>query len=187
LTIGARAAADDVAERLAGFSLDGLVVRTPRELFSELVSALSSAGLEIPILAPWVPGFEPGLSAELLVVKPFDIRTPGRELRYLEDEFVRRWGEIPSADAVYAFDAARLIIEGLRRAGATGRTDLLTALTNLDGFELASGPFHLDNGNGNVGRPVLVKTPSPAPVEVTGVIGPVESSPPISGAVSARR
>jgi ABC-type branched-subunit amino acid transport system substrate-binding protein len=186
LTIGTRAAADDVAERLAGFGLDGLVVRTPREFLSELVSALSTAGLDLPILAPWVPAFEPGPSSELLVIRPFDELTQSRELRHLEREFVRRWGEMPSAEAVYAFDAARLIIEGLR-TGATGRADLLRALAHLDGFELVTGPFDLDNGNGNVGRPVLAKKPSAAPVEVAGVIGLVESSPTISRAVSARR
>jgi len=197
LTIGSRAAADEVVERLAAFGLDGLVVRTPREFLSELLTALSSADLEIPVLAPWVPAFEPGPSANLLVIRPFDPRTlvcrrvlqgppTNTSMCALENEFVRRWGEMPSPEAVYAFDAARLIIEGLR-AGATGRADLQRALTRLDGFELVSGPFQLDNGNGNVGRPVLVRQPSPSPVEVAGVIGPVESSPPISGAVSARR
>jgi len=167
-----------LSRRLGGFDLDGVVVRTSRGILAELVSTLLSNNPDVPIFVPWIPGLEPQSlrpqsSGTVVTVEPFERRTAGRALQRLEEEFVRRWGEAPSPAAAYAFDAARLIIEGLR-AGATGRADLRHALSHADGLELVGGPLHLDNGGGNFGRPVIVELKSLAPVEIARVVYPVK-------------
>jgi ABC-type branched-subunit amino acid transport system substrate-binding protein len=67
---------------------------------------------------------------------------------------VRRYGVKPSVAMAYAFDAANLVIEALRR-GVEGRTDLQRQLTELSGFWGASGPIRWDNGGGNTARPFI--------------------------------
>jgi hypothetical protein len=167
-----------LSRRLDGFELDGVVVRTSRIVLAELVSTLVSRNPDVPVFVPWIPGLEPQSlrpqsSGTVVTVEPFERRTAGRAQRRLEEEFVRRWGEAPTSAAAYAYDAARLIIEGLR-AGGTGRADLRRALSHADGLELAGGPLHLDNGGGNLGRPVIVELRSLAPVEIARVVNPVK-------------
>jgi hypothetical protein len=165
----------EIARRLAGFELDGIIVRTPRLFLEELVTALGYSRMsDLPIFVPWIPGFDPTTCSEVIAVAPFDARTGNSALAQLESEFRQRWDETPSPEAVYAFDAARMIIEGVR-AGATGRAELQHTLTRLDSFEAASGLLSFDNGGGNTARPVLVDGNSLAPVEIAGVVRAVES------------
>ena len=180
LRIGEQADVGEVCRRLTAFDLDGLIIRAPSEVLAQLGSTLASIDLGLPVLVPWIPGFEPGTAeapwVEWVAVAPFDDLIGSIALRELEREYVRRWGEEPSPEAVYAFDAVRMIIEAVR-GGATGRADLRRALSDLDGLELASGELRLDNGGGNIGRAVLRALL--ATVEVTGVVGSVEPGPPI--------
>ena len=67
---------------------------------------------------------------------------------------IRRYGIKPTAAVVYGFDAANLVIEGLRRH-AGGRTELQRRLTELSGFLGAGGPIRWDNGGGNTALPVI--------------------------------
>jgi len=180
LTIGEQADLGEVCRRLAAFNLDGLIIRAPSDVLAQFGSTLASIDFRVPVLVPWIPGFEPGIaeapSLEWVAVAPFDDLIGSIALRELEREYVRRWGEEPSPEAVYGFDAVRMIIEAVH-GGATGRADLRRALSKLDGLELASGELRLDNGGGNIGRAVLRGLL--ATVEVADVVGPVEPGPPI--------
>jgi branched-chain amino acid transport system substrate-binding protein len=187
LSVGPQADAMEIARHLAAFDLDGIVVRTPPGFSAALVLALGSTGMgDLPVLVPWIPGFEPPTGANVITIAPFDTRTATGALKAFETEYRHRWNETPSPEAVYAFDSARMIIEGVR-AGATGRAELQQVLTRLDGFEAASGALNFDNGGGNTGRPVLIDRESLAPVEIAGVVVPVEPRRPIGVTGAAGR
>ena len=171
----------DIVGRVGSFALDGIIIRTKAPQMLELVTSLEASGLSIPLLMPWVPGFDldrqqRDSSLPIESVVPFSADAARSETRFFEGTYQRRWGVKPSPEATYSYDAVQLIAEALR-AGATGRAALARSIRQLDGFELSSGPLRLDNGGGNTGSPAMIENPSLATVEVPRVVHQVQLRP----------
>jgi branched-chain amino acid transport system substrate-binding protein len=153
----------DLASRVAGFEPDGLVIRVPRTDLRRLTDTLGAAGLEIPFFLPWIPGldlrrFPLAYSGSVISVAPFEpARACGPFLKLVR-AFVARHGEAPTPEAVYGYDAARILIDAIR-SGASGRVELVDRIAKIAPFPGASGTIAWDTGGGNAAaRPVLSQT-----------------------------
>lgn len=149
-----------IARHAASFDPGGIIIRVPRDVVHDLVVSLDSEGLEVPLYLPWIPGELPGrfplpYPGDVTWLEPAKTpRSCGAGLK-LERAYIARFGERPTPSAVYGYDAARLIIDGLM-AGASGRVNLRDRIADLEDFAGAAGPVAWDQGGGNTGaRPVL--------------------------------
>jgi branched-chain amino acid transport system substrate-binding protein len=149
----------ELASRIRAFAPDGLVMRLEPGAARNALAALRTVGLDCPVFMPWVQSlrfeeFPPSYGGPVVQVVPFELpRHCGPYLKMVRAS-IRRDGEKPTPTMVYGFDAAMLVIEGLRR-GAGGRIELRRRLAELSGFDGASGTIRWDNGGGNTARPVL--------------------------------
>jgi len=148
-----------VVGRIKSFSPDGLVMRLEPAVARKVFTALQTAGIDCPVFLPWIPGlnlveFPASYDGPVIQASPF--KSPQQCGPYLKmvRAGIRRDGTLPTPSMVYGFDAANLVIEALR-AGADGRVELQKRLTELSGFEGASGIISWDNGGGNTARPVI--------------------------------
>jgi branched-chain amino acid transport system substrate-binding protein len=147
----------DLARRIQGFGPDGLVMRLEPAAARKVLAALQGVGVDCPVFMPWVPDldlgeFPPSYDGPIIQVLPFDVpRECGPYLKMVRAA-IRRDAAKPSPSMIYSFDAATLVIEALRR-GASGRVELQQRLTELSGFDGASGPITWDNGGGNTAKP----------------------------------
>jgi branched-chain amino acid transport system substrate-binding protein len=160
--LAANPAVDDpviVANRIKDFVPDGLVIRMSPTAVRRVLEELSEIGVSCPVFMPWVPGldlgeFPPSYDGPIIQLLPFDVpRECGPYLKMVRAA-IRRDAARPSPSMVYGFDAVTLVIEALRR-GASGRVELQQRLTELSGFDGASGTITWDNGGGNTVRPVI--------------------------------
>jgi ABC-type branched-subunit amino acid transport system substrate-binding protein len=148
-----------VANRIKDFAPDGLVMRLSPKAARRILEELGAKGVSCPVFMPWVPGLDleeypSSYDGPIIQVLPFESpRECGTYLKMVRAA-IRRDATKPSPSMVYGFDAATLVIEALRR-GADGRVGLQQRLTELSGFEGASGPIRWDNGGGNTVKPVL--------------------------------
>jgi ABC-type branched-subunit amino acid transport system substrate-binding protein len=148
---------EDLARRVAAFTPGGLVLHMAPAETRVLIEVLGLAGVDCPILLPWVPGaslnrFRPSYPGLLITIEPFE--EPRRCGPYLKlvHAFTRRFGEYPPPSAAYGYDAAALIIEAIRRGGLE-RRQIREQLAGLNGFTGATGTIEWDNGGGNMAQP----------------------------------
>jgi ABC-type branched-subunit amino acid transport system substrate-binding protein len=148
---------EDLVRRIVAFTPGCLILHTAAAETVALIEALGTAGVDCPILLPWVPGstldrYRPSYPGPLLVVEPFvEPRRCGPYLK-LVHAYSRRYGSYPSPSAAYGYDAANLIIEAIRRGGLERRL-IREQLAGLSGFTGATGTIEWDNGGGNKARP----------------------------------
>ena len=148
-----------VAQRVTGFSPDGLVMRLKPAAARRMFAALRMAGIDCPVFLPWIPGlhlaeFPARYDGPVIQVAPFQPPQECGPYLKLIRSGIRRDGAKPMASTVYGFDAASLVIEALR-GGVHGRVDLQKRLAGISGFVGASGPIRWDNGGGNIALPVI--------------------------------
>jgi ABC-type branched-subunit amino acid transport system substrate-binding protein len=148
-----------LADRVRSFAPDAVVMRFRPTSVRRMLAALQSVGVDCAVFLPWIPGlrlveFPPGYNGPVFEIAPFRLRQQCSPYLKLMRSRARRYGAKPTASMVYGFDAANLVIEGLRRH-AGGRADLQHQLIKLSGFWGASGPIRWDNGGGNTAKPVL--------------------------------
>ncbi len=153
----------DLASRAAGFKPDGLVIRVPRTDLRRLTDTLGTAGLKIPLFLPWIPGldlrqFPLAYSGSVISVVPFETAHACGPTLKLVRAFIERHGEAPTQEAVYGYDAARILIDAIR-SGASGRVELVDRIAKTAPFTGTSGTIAWDTGGGNTAaRPVLSQT-----------------------------
>ena len=177
-----RAALHTIVERLASRTDDGMVVVlfAQRADAFEIIRAVRDAKLQSPILAPdsigdesfadrftKLPGeiAQPGLyTSNLFVSVPFIRTIANPEARQLVDALDRSIGPLQSWIAPYAHDAAKLLVEMMRRRGQSGgaaglRRAVLDELGSLKGgpmiVEGATGPLRFDR-HGAAERPISI-------------------------------
>jgi ABC-type branched-subunit amino acid transport system substrate-binding protein/predicted aspartyl protease len=148
---------ESLVSRVAAFSPGGLIVHLAPAETRAMIEALGLAGVDCPILLPWVPGttldrFRPSYPGPLVNVEPFaEPRRCGPYLK-LVHAYTRRFGSYPAPSAAYGYDAARLIIEAICRGGLE-RRQIRDQLAGLTGFAGATGTIEWDNGGGNWAQP----------------------------------
>jgi len=155
-----------VAARVRSFGAGAVIVRVPVPMMLDLAGRLRSAGVNAPLLAPWIPGLAPAAlrdqyGGDVLVVRPF--RDAGNPRYAAFDRAYRaRYGSEPTPAAAYGYDAVNLLADALE-AGGLNRAALRDALAATTGFTGAAGPLVWDNAGGNRGKPALFELKGAAP------------------------
>ncbi len=150
---------DEIIDRIVSFKPDAIVIRLQADQLAGLIHSLSKQHKDFPLFIPWIPGFNAdGISRQysgtLYVVQPFEHASKcGSYLRFMHS-YSRRFAERPTFSATYAYDAAQLIIKSIRFSGLK-RTGLAQSLTELSGYNGASGLIKWDNGGGNLALPII--------------------------------
>ena len=145
--------------RLTGTEVDAVLVwgRPPEAL--QLIAGLRRQGVALPVLAPsWlalpeVAARGPELG-ELWVAAPVDLSATTPALREFRARFRETAGEEPSYVALFAYDAARLLIAALEPAGLT-RTRIRDELARIS-FTGLTGPVTFNSLGGRLEQPVLM-------------------------------
>jgi branched-chain amino acid transport system substrate-binding protein len=152
-----------LAQRIATFGPDVLIIRLENRGLRRLAAALREIDLGCPIFVPWVPGlglrrFPLDYPGETVSIAPFEPPRGCGPFLKLVRSYIARYGERPTPAAVFGYDAARLIIEALEEQ-PSGRVALRKSLGHAAPFLGASGPVDWDNGGSNAGAmPVLFTT-----------------------------
>ncbi len=146
-----------IVARLEEVNPDAVVLHLPPTLLQNLLTAFESRVTDCVVLLPWFVGLNTNKIAEatgveILTVVPFEeLHSPlASGMRAAFDD---RWGIKPSPAAVFAFDAVRIVVEGLRVAGSN-RVDLRDAIARSS-WQGVSGPITWDNGGGNTNQPTV--------------------------------
>lgn len=149
---------NEISRRIKRFAPDSLILRLSPGSLLDLAQSLYQSGQNYPILVPWIPGLAvedlANRTRQLMVVEPFTPSLNSLEYKRFFEAYTTRYGEEPSFTATYAYDAARLITEALRRGGLS-RTKVRKALAGQKGSCGASGPIIWDSGGGNQARPAI--------------------------------
>lgn len=151
-----------IAERIRDFHPHVLILCLQVSVIPILLKALQSNGIDWPVCMPWVPGVNvkklhaiyPG---PIYMVEPFQPPArvkPGRIYQRFSRDFEKRFGVLPTCSAVYAYDAARMIIHSIRSKGLN-RPGIRQGLEELAVYEGVSGTIKWDNGGGNQAYPVI--------------------------------
>jgi branched-chain amino acid transport system substrate-binding protein len=147
-----------VARRAGAFRPGALIVRTSPSSLPTLLEGLVDAGVDVPLLIPWVPGLNPDLITRIypgavLAVQPFDERLNPAYAEFRRAYRARHESD-PPPEAAYGYDAVRLVVSALEVSGLN-RAALRDAIAAAD-FTGVTGPVAWDNAGGNRAKPVLL-------------------------------
>ncbi len=109
-----------VVERIRDFRPDGLVLCLQPPVMRKLLKAMQRNGVRCPVSMPWVPGVELKelqtlYKGSLFMVEPFSRTDPLYQT--VNRDFKKRFGVLPTYSAVYAYNAAQMIIRSIRSNG----------------------------------------------------------------------
>jgi len=145
--------------QLRAIGADALIIwGSPRGALSFL-RALRASGIHLPVLgtsslaAPEAAEILTPMD-ELIVAAPFDIGSPSRGFQDFATRFRSRSGMPPSSVAVYAYDAARLVIKAIETAGLN-RVRIRDELAQMS-FEGVTGKVQFNSLRANTADPVLM-------------------------------
>ncbi len=92
--------------------------------------------------------------------------------REFYDNYKKKYNAEPEAYAVYGYEAARVVLEGLKRAGKKDRAAITEAITNLRDFDGVLGKWSFDQ-NGDTSLKVMaveeIKDGKFTPVKIVGM------------------
>jgi branched-chain amino acid transport system substrate-binding protein len=100
---------------------------------------------------------------------PSQLKGRGREFY---DNYKKKYNAEPEAYAVYGYEAARVVLEGLKRAAKKDRAAITEAITNLRDFDGVLGKWSFDQ-NGDTSLKVMaveeIKDGKFTPVKIVGM------------------
>ncbi|MEW6744394.1 MAG: ABC transporter substrate-binding protein [Planctomycetota bacterium] len=147
-------------ERLEGVEADALLLWGREGTGLRFARALRAAGNRLPILSPESLA-TPAVLAEseclgdLVVAAPLDWSNPDPALQEFCRYFQTRAGRPPGSIAVCAYDATRLLLEAIERAGLS-RARIRDEIAKMV-FKGLGGEIRFNELGGNMRSPVLVK------------------------------
>lgn len=147
-------------ERLKAADADAIVMWGRPVPTGAALRALRDAGITVPCYGAdriVDPRFleTAGKAAEgFTFTYPFDPRTGGKGWDAFRTAFKAKYGDEPLADAAFAYDGARMVIDGLRAAGLN-RPRLLDAMTANPTYEGVTGTARFDITMNNVSKMIL--------------------------------
>ena len=137
-----------------------------------LLIALREAGITAPVLAPAVLATpeiaeKAPTTGELIVAAPCDLsrfrknpESPGESqgndarISTFMQQYQKRTGTLPAPIALFAYDATRMVIAAIERAGLN-RAKIRDELSRIS-FNGLTGTIHFDSLGGNPAQPVLM-------------------------------
>jgi len=151
---------DQLAERAASFSTDGIVLRMPPDAVDAFLQALKAAGLNVPIFLPWIPGLPRKEIIAAYDGPVYAVQVLDHAACPEKDRFAARYRQAysgePSVAAILGYDATNILMEATG-IGGLSRAGIRQALWDLSGYPGISGRIRWDNGGGNDRKPELVR------------------------------
>jgi branched-chain amino acid transport system substrate-binding protein len=150
-----------VLTRWKNARLDAVVLCGETPKAATLIKQAREAGLAVPfaggdgLASPelWTIG---GAAAEgAYVVSYFHPGNPDPEVRSFVERYRARYGREPDVWAAQAYDAARLLVDAIRRASSAESKAIRDALAATDGWRGVTGPHRFRDGDA-VGKRVIV-------------------------------
>ena len=141
-------------ERLEAADADTVVVWAPPDVSARFIRELRRAGSRKRVVGPgWLLSdafLRPAGSAAdgIRTVALWD-PPAGEPTSPFVEAYTARFGDRPDYAGAYAYDAANLLLEAVRRGG-TNRARIREALAGLSGYVGVTGEYNWDNGGGNV-------------------------------------
>lgn len=148
-----------ILPRLQHVDLDGLIIWGHPKRVLPLIRALRDSGVTAPVLGPSLlatPSFAEearGLE-DITIVAPYDMSQDDPEQVGFYQAYVQYAGIPPAPIAIYAYDAAHMILRAIERAGLN-RARIRDELAHMS-FDGLSGRIHFDPLGGNRAPPVLM-------------------------------
>lgn len=148
--------------------LDAVVFCGENPKGAQLIKQAREIGLAVPFAGGdgiasdelWTIG---GEAAEgTYVVSYFHPANPDPEVRAFLERYKARYGREPDVWAAQAYDAARLLVDAIRRAGSAEPAKIRDALAATDGWRGVTGPHRFRDGDA-VGKRVIVTRVEKAP------------------------
>jgi ABC-type branched-subunit amino acid transport system substrate-binding protein len=161
-----------ILPRLKNIIIDAIIIWGNSNTVLPLLIALRGAGITAPVLAPAIlatPQIAEKASAvgELIVAAPCDLSRFGKNpespnesqendspISIFMQQYQKRTGTLPSPIALFAYDATRLVITAIERAGLN-RAKIRDELSHIS-FDGITGTIHFDSLGGNPAQPVLM-------------------------------
>lgn len=148
-----------ILPRLQNIEADALIVWGHPESVLPLLGEIREVGITAPVLGPSL--LATGIFAEkgsgwgdIIVAAPYDLSRDDPELKAFYHRYVEYSGMVPSPIALYAYDAARMILKAIERAGLN-RARIRDELAGIS-FDGLVGRIHFDSLGGNPAEPVLM-------------------------------
>jgi len=161
-----------ILPRLKNIAIDAIIIWGHTDSALPLLIALREDGITAPVLAPAIlatPEVAEKLPAtgEFIVAAPCDLsrfrKNPESTNKSQEDDvlvltfmqqYQKRTGTFPSPIALFAYDATRMVIAAIERAGLN-RAKIRDELSRIS-FDGITGTIHFDSLGGNPAQPVLM-------------------------------
>jgi ABC-type branched-subunit amino acid transport system substrate-binding protein len=148
-----------ILPRLEGIPIDAVIIWGKGSSAIRLLQALRKRGITVPVLGssslatPEVARSAPPVG-ELIVVAPCDLSRDDAEFLNFKRKFKERTGKAPSPIALFAYDAARLVIRAIEKAGLN-RARIRDELAGTS-FSGVTGRISFDSLGGNRSEPILM-------------------------------
>ena len=82
---------------------------------------------------------------------------PAQTVQKFVEKFKNKFGAIPNVNAALGYDAARILLDAIKRAGSTDPSTIRDTLAKTTGFEGATGTISFD-ANRNAKKAAIVLT-----------------------------
>lgn len=148
-----------ILTRLEGISADAIIIWGKGSPAIRLLRALRKRGVTVPVLGPSTLATpemarEAPYVGELIVAAPCDLSRDDPEFLGFRRKFEKRTGKPPSPISLFAYDAARLVIRAIERAGLN-RARIRDELASSSFIGL-TGRISFDSLGGNRAEPILM-------------------------------
>ncbi len=148
-----------ILSRIQNASMDAILVWGRPHTVLPLLNALREVGITVPVLGPAVLA-TPEIATkanelgEIIVAAPYDLSQDDAAISSFRQKYQKRTGTLPSPIAFFAYDATRLVITAIERAGLN-RARIRDELARMS-FDGLTGTIHFDGLGGNPTEPVLM-------------------------------
>ena len=153
-----------IIPRLRGIAMDSLLIwGNPRSVLP-LLCELRKANINVPVLLPSLlatPEVAQNGKAvgNIIVAAPFDLSRDDAPILTFRQKYLKRTKGLPSPIAFFAYDATRIAIKAIERAGLN-RARIRDELARMS-FEGTTGKIDFDSLGGNPAEPILMTVGTP--------------------------
>jgi len=153
-----------IVPRLRGVPMDALLIWGNPKSVLPLLCELRKRNINVPVLLPTLLATPEILQKEktvgnITVAAPFDLSRDDAPILTFRQKYQKRTKTVPSPIAFLAYDATRMAITAIERAGLN-RVRIRDELARMS-FEGITGKIHFDSLGGNPVEPVLMTVEPP--------------------------
>ena len=148
-----------ILPRLRNIAMDALLIWGNPQSVLPLLCELRKTNINVPVLLPSLLAtpeiIQKGKTVgNITVAAPFDLSRNDAQILAFRKKYQQRTKTLPSPIAFFAYDATRMAITAIERAGLN-RVRIRDELARMS-FEGITGKIHFDSLGGNPAEPVLM-------------------------------